>query len=54
MYIKELIHGDHGRTRPCVGDLLGCDADILQLDVVKLLPKQALPDGVNDDDDDDD
>jgi len=32
-YIKEFVHGDLGRTVPNVGCLLGCDADILQLDV---------------------
>mmetsp|Transcript_21429 Transcript_21429/g.70985 ORF Transcript_21429/g.70985 Transcript_21429/m.70985 type:complete len:529 (-) Transcript_21429:46-1632(-) len=33
-YIKEFVHGDLGRTRPSVGGLLCCEADILQLDVV--------------------
>ena len=32
-YIKEFCHGDIGRTLPNVGSLLGCEADILQLDV---------------------
>ena len=32
-YVKEFVHGDLGRTRPNVGSLLGCTADILQLDV---------------------
>lgn len=32
-YIKELVHGDSGRTVPSVSYMLGCDADILQLDV---------------------
>lgn len=32
-YIKEFVHGDLGRTVPSVGSLLGCRADILQLDV---------------------
>lgn len=32
-YIKEFVHGDLGRTQPNIGSLLGCDADILQLDV---------------------
>jgi tRNA pseudouridine synthase 10 len=36
-YVKEFVHGDFGRTTPSVGDLLGCDADILQLDVLNLL-----------------
>jgi tRNA pseudouridine synthase 10 len=32
-YIKEFVHGDNGRTVPNVAQLLGCEADILQLDV---------------------
>ncbi|CAK9201722.1 unnamed protein product [Sphagnum troendelagicum] len=33
-YIKEFVHGDLGRTFPNVGSILGCEADILQLDVM--------------------
>ena len=37
-YIKEFVHGDHGRTSPSLGDLLGgCEADILQLDVARVV-----------------
>jgi tRNA pseudouridine synthase 10 len=38
-YVKELVHGDMGRTRPNVGELLGggCEADILQLDVTGMV-----------------
>lgn len=32
-YIKEFVHGDLGRTYPNIGSLLGCVAEILQLDV---------------------
>ncbi|WOG97739.1 hypothetical protein DCAR_0417080 [Daucus carota subsp. sativus] len=32
-YIKEFVHGDLGRTYPSIGSLLGCRAEILQLDV---------------------
>ncbi|XP_050222085.1 uncharacterized protein LOC126672182 [Mercurialis annua] len=32
-YIKEFVHGDLGRTNPNVGSILGCRAEILQLDV---------------------
>ena len=39
-YVKEFVHGDLGRTMPNVGSLLGCDADILQLDVQGLLYKK--------------
>ena len=35
-YIKEFVHGDLGRTLPNVGSLLGCQADILQLDVCEV------------------
>ena len=35
-YVKEFCHGDFGRTVPSVGSLLGCSADILQLDVLDL------------------
>ncbi|KAJ3680458.1 hypothetical protein LUZ60_016736 [Juncus effusus] len=32
-YIKEFVHGDLGRTTPSIGSMLGCGAEILQLDV---------------------
>ncbi|XP_059459456.1 uncharacterized protein LOC132189009 isoform X2 [Corylus avellana] len=32
-YIKEFVHGDLGRTHPSVGSILGCRAEIVQLDV---------------------
>ncbi len=35
-YVKEFIHGDLGRTRPNLGSLMGCEADILQLDVLAI------------------
>ena len=35
-YIKEFVHGDLGRTMPNVGSILGCEADILQLDVCQV------------------
>lgn len=35
-YVKEFIHGDLGRTNPHLGTLLGCDTDILQLDVLEI------------------
>ncbi len=34
MYIKEFVHGDFGRTVPSVCTLLGCDVDLLLLDVM--------------------
>ena len=36
-YIKEFVHGDFGRTRPNVGEMLGCAADIIQLDVTDVV-----------------
>lgn len=36
LYIKELISGDKGRTRPSVAELLGTDAVCTQLDVIKI------------------
>lgn len=32
-YIKEYVHGDLGRSHPSIGSILGCRAEILQLDV---------------------
>ncbi|CAK9178359.1 unnamed protein product [Ilex paraguariensis] len=32
-YIKEFVHGDLGRTHPSIGSIMGCRAEILQLDV---------------------
>jgi len=32
-YVKEFVHGDFNRTKPNVASLLGCDTDILALDV---------------------
>lgn len=32
-YIKEFVHGDFGRTKPNLCDLMKTDADILELDV---------------------
>ena len=36
LYVKEFVHGDFGRTSPSVGEILGCEADILQLDVTDI------------------
>ncbi|KAF7829510.1 putative tRNA pseudouridine synthase Pus10 isoform X1 [Senna tora] len=35
-YIKEFVHGDFGRTHPSIGSILGCRAEILQLDVTNV------------------
>ncbi len=36
-YIKEFIHGDLGRTKPSLGNLINSNCDILQLDVTNIL-----------------
>ena len=44
-YIKEFVHGDFGRTKPNLGDLLNTETDILQLDVEvfrSLLPLEVV------------
>ncbi|KAK7382912.1 hypothetical protein VNO78_28576 [Psophocarpus tetragonolobus] len=35
-YIKEFVHGDLGRTHPSIGSIMGCRAEILQLDVTDI------------------
>ena len=35
-YIKELIHGDKGNTKPSVSSILGCDAKCTCLTVIKI------------------
>ena len=35
-YIKEFVHGDLGRTKPSIGEILESEADILQLDVANV------------------
>ncbi len=32
-YVKELIHSDEGRTKPSAAELLGCDCEVIWLDV---------------------
>lgn len=34
LYVKELISGDGGRTKPCVADVIGCSARCVELDVI--------------------
>jgi tRNA pseudouridine synthase 10 len=36
LYIKELISGDGGRTRPSLGEALGVDAAVIELDVINV------------------
>ncbi|MFW6304843.1 MAG: tRNA pseudouridine(54/55) synthase Pus10 [Candidatus Saliniplasma sp.] len=35
-YVKELVHGDDGRTEPNLADKLGVECDVLELDVLKV------------------
>ncbi len=35
-YIKELVHGDQGRTQPSLADRLGVACEVLELDVVEI------------------
>lgn len=35
-YIKELVHGDRGRTKPSLADQLGVACEVLELDVVDI------------------
>lgn len=45
-YIKEFVHGDLGRTHPSIGSILGCRAEILQLDVTDVKMDCFLADGI--------
>jgi len=36
IYIKELVSGDNGRTKPNVSDILGVPAKVKELDVIKI------------------
>lgn len=35
-YVKEFVHGDFGRTKPSVGDLINDEVDIIALDVLAI------------------
>ncbi|MCS6937415.1 MAG: tRNA pseudouridine(54/55) synthase Pus10 [Candidatus Bipolaricaulota bacterium] len=37
LYIKELISGDEGRTRPSLSELVGVPAEVVELDVLEVL-----------------
>ncbi|MEM2984047.1 MAG: tRNA pseudouridine(54/55) synthase Pus10 [Candidatus Jordarchaeaceae archaeon] len=41
LYIKELISGDEGRTKPSVSSILNTEAKCLQLDVIKVDEKRS-------------
>lgn len=35
-YVKELIHGDFGRTSPSISSIIGQEIDIIALDVTAI------------------
>jgi len=35
-YIKELMHGDEGRTRPNISEIVGSPCEVLELDVIEI------------------
>ncbi|KAI1312623.1 putative tRNA pseudouridine synthase Pus10 [Mortierella claussenii] len=35
-YIKEFVHGDLGRNQPSLASIVGCEADIMELDVLEV------------------
>jgi len=37
LYVKELISGDNGRTKPSVSELLGTNCKCIELDVIKII-----------------
>jgi tRNA pseudouridine synthase 10 len=40
LYVKELVTGDEGRTRPSVAEILGTEATPLELDVLKVITRE--------------
>jgi tRNA pseudouridine synthase 10 len=40
-YVKEFVHGDGGRTRPSLSELLGVPCEVLALDVVEIIDKET-------------
>ncbi len=40
LYIKELMHGDDGRTSPSLAEMLGTPCRVLELDVIKIEEKE--------------
>lgn len=40
-YIKELMHGDEGRTKPNVAELLGVPCEVVELDVIGIGDKEV-------------
>ncbi|MEM1508966.1 MAG: tRNA pseudouridine(54/55) synthase Pus10 [Thermofilaceae archaeon] len=42
LYVKELIHGDQGRTRPSVAEALGVDVTVEELDILWIEEPEIL------------
>ena len=40
LYIKELITGDEGRTKPCVAEIINARAEPLELDVLGIVKRR--------------
>jgi len=40
-YIKELVHGDGGRTKPNVAEIVGVPCEVTELDVIWVGDKGA-------------
>jgi tRNA pseudouridine synthase 10 len=36
LYVKELLTGDEGFTKPSVSELLNSDIEVLEIDVIKV------------------
>lgn len=39
LYVKELVSGDNGRTKPSIAELLGCNCTAKELDVIEIHKK---------------
>ena len=37
LYVKELISGDAGRTKPSLSELLGVGVQVVELDVIEIV-----------------
>lgn len=42
LYVKELLHGDGGRTKPSVAEILGVDVEVKELDIVWIEEPAAI------------
>ena len=42
LYVKELVHGDEGRTKPSISEILGNKGEVKELDVIKIWTKLDL------------